>query len=847
MSAFATSGSSPLRLCRVLLCCVTLLAAMQAQAALALIREVDPGTTPRLGKDEALLAIGVDTSQPLDEVRIERDGFSINAGKLKEPPVGRSMQLYAVPVGLYRWDRVRVYAGLYRLDDDEEFYFDVKPGVINYPGDLVVRPRGWNRAVLHIANRGLGAMDWLDAQHPGLSASVPFAYSGHYGDPFPQAYRAAVAASAHKQKADAALPIPDPGKLPISINRLWQDQRIRLVDLNPRGDLLAEVVVEEDRTWAVDIFDLRGDRSFAVSLPGVRGETPQRVLESPSAIVALDWSGDDNLIVSIGTGRMRNVFVLQVQEQADGTRKYERLQVPRLGRVVSTIPGRPDAILYATESHLGLHVFRLDISSQETLNREKFRPKAALDRGFGDDMAWFADAAGALRVALVRAEDGPRFYHGRDGEFERGPLLEDLDGFVPQALSADGTRLYGVTEEEREQAELVAVDIASGKTMETLSRREGHDVIGPVLDETHRLIGASYIEHGQYVVEYFDDADAQIERRLQAAFPDRSVWILDRDAASGRFIVIVGGSDQPERLHTVDLESGRSTLLDDNRPWLASAKFAPSHVVRARSRDGLDIEAYLTLPAAAADGRVPLVLMPHGGPIGVRDVIAFNPEVQLIAALGYAVLQVNFRGSHGFGRAFREAGHGGLGTLIEDDIDAALQATLEKFPLDPQRMCVLGSSYGGYSALIAGVRWPGRFRCAVSMAGVSDLMLQFTVSDTGRSVEGRKALEEIIGDPDTQQAAIVANSPLYRVDELTLPVMLVHGTEDLRVDMEHSLRLRRLLALAGRPPVLAELEGEAHGIDDPGLRVATWRGVAGFLRMHLDAPVATPAAAAKTP
>ena len=833
------SGLSRPRSGRILACCIGLLVVMSAQPALALIREVDVGKIPKLGKDEALLAIGVDASHPLDEVRIERDGFSINAGKLKEPPAGRSMQLYAVPVGRYRWDRVRVFSALYRLDDDEEFYFDVQPGVINYPGDLVVRPHGWNRATLHIANRGLHMMDWLDTQHPALAASIPFAYSGHYDDPFPLAYRAAVAASAHKEKPDAVLPIPDPGKLPVSINRLWQPQRIRLVDLNPRGDLLAEVVMEEDRTWAVDLFDLRGDRTFAVTLPNVPGVTPERVLESPSPIVALDWSGDGNLLVSVGTGRLRNVFVLQVQEQADGTRKYERLQVPRLGRVVSTIPGRPDAILYSTESHLGVHVYRIDISSQDALNREKFRPKNALDRGVGDDLAWFADAAGSLRVALVHAEDGLRFYHGGDGHFERGPLLEDLDGFTPQALSGDGTRLYGITEEDRAQDELVALDVATGKMVETLFRREGRDVIGPVLDEARRLVGASYVEHGQYVIEYFDSADAQIDRRLREVFPGRSAWLLDRDSASRHFIVGVGGSDQPERLYSFDNESGRATLLDDNRPWLAKIKFAPSHVVQTRTRDGFDIEAYLTLPAAAADGKVPLVLMPHGGPIGVRDVIDFNPEVQLIAALGYAVLQVNFRGSYGFGRAFREAGHGELGTLIEDDIDAALQAALAKFPLDAQRMCVLGASYGGYSALIAGVRWPGRFRCAVSMAGVTDLMLQFTASDTARSAEGRKGLEEIIGDPDTQQAAIIARSPLYRVDELTLPVMLVHGTEDLRVDMENSLRLRRLLALAGRPPVLAELEGEGHGIDDPGLRVATWRGVAGFLRMHLDAPVAT--------
>ncbi|MBB5207386.1 alpha/beta hydrolase family protein [Chiayiivirga flava] len=816
-----------------LACCVLALHAAPVHA-LAVIREVDPGEAPRLKDGEALLAIAVDSSTPVQEVRIKREGFALNAGKLRDSQNGRSMQLYALPAGRYRWDRVRLFGLRYRLGDDEEFAFDVRPGVINYPGDLVVRPRGWFHAVMHVANRGLQAMDWLDAHHPALSAAVPFVYTGHYGDPFPAAYRAAIAAAPPAADPRAVLPLPDPGELPIAITRLWQPARVRLLDMNPRGDLLAEVVLEEDGTWAVDMFDLRADAGSAVASSATR-PAPERVLESPRPIVALDWSGNGNLLVSIGHGAERNVFVLQVRDQGDGTRTYARLQIPRLGRVIDALPGTPDAILFGSESHLGLHVHRIDIASQAALDRETFSPRRALDRGVGDDVLWFADAAGELRVAVIRGDEGLRLYHRRDGELTAGPLLHELDGFVPHALSADGAQLVGITGEDRAQDELVTVDVVTGRTVATLFRREGRDVVAPVLDEARAVVGAAYHEHGQYVVEYFDSEDASVGRRLQQAFPGRSVWMIDRNATRDRFVVSVGGSDQPDRVYRFDLAAGTATLLDDSRPWLARQRFAPSHLLRTRSKDGLDIEAYLTLPAAA-DRKVPLVLMPHGGPIGVRDVIAFDPEVQLLAALGYAVLQVNFRGSYGFGRAFREAGHGGLGTLIEDDIDAALQAALQAHPVDPQRMCVLGTSYGGYSALVAGVRWPGRFRCAVSIAGPSDLMLQFTASDTGRSAEGRATLEAMIGNPTTQRDAIIANSPLYNIAQLTLPVMLVHGTEDLRVDMEQSRRLQRLLALAGRPPVMAELDGEGHGIDDPAIRVAAWRAIAGFLRTHLDRP-----------
>jgi dipeptidyl aminopeptidase/acylaminoacyl peptidase len=228
--------------------------------------------------------------------------------------------------------------------------------------------------------------------------------------------------------------------------------------------------------------------------------------------------------------------------------------------------------------------------------------------------------------------------------------------------------------------------------------------------------------------------------------------------------------------------------------------------------------------------------MPHGGPIGIRNQRTFDPEAQFIASLGYAVLQVNFRGSTGFGRAFREAGHGQLGRLIEDDIDSAIQAALAAYPLDAQRMCMVGASYGGYSSMMAALRWPQRFRCVASMAGFSDRVLQFTASDSGRSAEIRALLETFMGNPHRELDEMLATSPLYRYHELDVPLLLAHGTEDLRVDYEHTRRLVRMLELAGRPPSVVTLYGEGHAMDSPHNRERLWQALAGFLRQHLDAP-----------
>jgi dipeptidyl aminopeptidase/acylaminoacyl peptidase len=239
-----------------------------------------------------------------------------------------------------------------------------------------------------------------------------------------------------------------------------------------------------------------------------------------------------------------------------------------------------------------------------------------------------------------------------------------------------------------------------------------------------------------------------------------------------------------------------------------------------------------------------VVVYPHGGPVGVSDDLNFNRDVQFLASQGYAVLQVNYRGSEGYGKAFREAGYRGWGRQIEDDIDAALREALAEYPLDESRMCTLGASYGGYSALISAIRNPGRFRCAISMSGVSDRALFFSASDNVRSVKAREQVERLLGNPRTDMAEMQATSPLYHASELTLPVMLVHGREDVRVDFEHTRRLVRMLNLENRPPVVMAIPNMGHSLDEPAMADVVWTGVAGFLQQYLGAPSAPAAAKA---
>ena len=813
-----------------------LLATCSAQA---MVHVVDPGEIPKLRPGEGLLLVEVDSNWALDSIRVKKDGAIFTSGVLSGIKEGHTARLYVVPAGRYAWHEVTAFwFARYQLKDKPEYAFDVVPGKITYPGDLIVRLTGPLSANLLVSNRGLRAMDWLESQHPALARDYAFTYTGHYPDPFPTFYKQARAAStASIADLSAVAEPPKPGTLPLAIRDLWRDDRISWVSLNPAGDLLVEALHEKDELWALDLVDLKSNSVV-------------RLAESPLQFAAMDWAGDRVLLAGVGERDGRQlVTVFRIGEDAAGKRTFQTLRIRESGHVLATAYSTPDRILfesYSDDDHVQVH--EMDISSNASLAH--FRPSARnrLNLGVEQDLGWYADGHGRLRAATAkRGDDRYVLMHGGDGVFQEVMEFDGIGGFKPQALSFDGDLIYGVSDDDRAQRDLVEFDPVQRKVTRTLFSKPGVDVIAPVLDDRRRPIGVLYFEGGRLVNEYFDANQQRLAAVVQQAFPGQTVTVADRSRDGKHLMLWVQGSAQPPVLYHLDIAHSQAVQLEPAAPWLAGKHFVPSQLVQVKSADGLPIEAYLTLPAG--EGKRPLVVLPHGGPVGVADRMLFNPEVQFIASLGYAVLQVNFRGSDGYGKAFREAGFNSQGTLIEDDIDTALAEVLAHYPLDPQRMCVMGSSYGGYSALVSTVRWPQRFRCAVSISGVSDRVLFFTASDGGNSAKGRKALERVIGNPNTDLDKMLATSPLYHYREMQVPVMLVHGGEDMRVDYEHSRRLVRMLNMAGHKPVMLSFDKEGHGLAEIDDIDKAYSGIAGFLREYLDAgmPAAGATTAAKAP
>jgi len=806
---------------RWLLLALTLGAALPVFAA---VREIAPGTEPALQPDEGLLLVEADADLDLNWLQIARlgpDGDDFDA--LHDTKPGVTARLLAVPAGRYAWRAVGPRNGKrYTFGSEEVEAFDVAPGRITYPGDMVIRAKS-DGVVFEKANRGLRAIDWLEAQHPQLARTTPVVYSGHYPDPFPAFYareRAALPAGADLSAVAAP---PAAGKLPLSPLDLWHYRRIDSASLNPAGDLVAEAVHENDALWAVDLVDLKT-------------HARTRLSEGTARIGALDWSGDRMLLASAGDDASRaRVTLFDIRTSDDGAPTFSSERLPNEGRVLATGYGVADQILFERRGNFG----RLEVVALDLARRDGTRPfdavlRGRLDNNADPDVGWFADGHGRVRAAMLHKDDGSRaLMYGEGTRFDAVLPLRDDGGFRPLGLSDEGDFVFGLSDEGG-QRDLVAFDPKQGKVVRTLFAKPGVDVLDAVLDAQGQPIGASYYENGQRVNTFFGGDAPTLQAALARAFPDRSVQIAGRSHDGATLLLWVEASDLPATLYRYDVADARAERVDVAAPWLEGHSFVPSVALQATSHDGLPVEAYLTLPAES--GPHALVVLPHGGPIGVSDRRNFNPEVQFLASLGYAVLQVNFRGSDGYGTAFREAGYHAAGGAIEDDIDAALQVALAKHPLDASRMCIMGSSYGGYSALESAIRWPDRYRCAVSIAGITDRMLFFTASDSGTSASTRSELERLVGDPGKEYDEMLATSPLYRYRALTLPVMLVHGREDQRVDYEHARRLVRMLNLAGNKPVMLSFDKEGHNWRDLNDIATAYRGVAGFLRQHLGVP-----------
>ncbi|HEX5184121.1 MAG TPA: S9 family peptidase [Allosphingosinicella sp.] len=446
-------------------------------------------------------------------------------------------------------------------------------------------------------------------------------------------------------------------------------------------------------------------------------------------------------------------------------------------------------------------------------------PKGVVRAGFGFDKGQFV-------LYYRNTADGPFRKIARWLD-EAHQTMTDVETVLP---SSDGDKGYVIANKATGRFGLYRYDLSTGAIGEPIYENPDVDIMqnGLGLSDSGELMSVDYIDTRRHTF-WIDPAMKAVQARLDKAMPDKVNDIVSIDAAEHFMVVSSSSGSDPGSFYIFDRAKGE--LREFARPFsrLDGAILAPVQPVRYAARDGLSIPAYLTLPVGRDLKALPLIVIPHGGPF-LRDDGHYDPWVQFLANRGYAVLQPNYRGSTGYGKAYVDAATGEWGRKMQDDLDDGVHWLVAQGRVDPKRVCIMGGSYGGYAAMWAAVRNPDIYRCAISLAGISDMpaMMHHDASVMTATRYIRDWRDRI----RTKGQDMASVSALPHVAEIRIPILIAHGKDDDTVLDSQSIRLHEAMDKAGKPNEFVLYPGEGHAFSKEADSVDFLKRVDAFLAKY---------------
>ncbi|QYJ71093.1 S9 family peptidase [Shewanella sp. FJAT-51649] len=438
-------------------------------------------------------------------------------------------------------------------------------------------------------------------------------------------------------------------------------------------------------------------------------------------------------------------------------------------------------------------------------------------------------------VRFVAGEDGKnitKVFYRKDGEWVNTDKLNlGLSDFKPISFADNKNSIYAAGRVGNETLGVYRINLETGEKAEII-QDEAVDPSNFWINGTNKQLYAVEFENGYPSYAFVDNNDnhAKLLKDLLAALPGHQVQIVSETRNGEQLVVIAFNDRNPGDYYLFDTKKLKLEYLTAARKWLDPEKMAEVKPISFTNRDGQKIHGYLTLPFGKEAKNLPLVVNPHGGPHGIRDWWGFDPQNQLLAQNGMAVLQVNFRGSGGYGERFEQAGYQKWGSDIQHDIIDATQYVIGQGFADKERVCIAGGSFGGYSALQSAVLAPDMFKCAVGFAGVYDLELMFDEGDVARTRSGTSYLKDVLGQ---DKATLKAMSPSENVAKLKANLLLVHGGDDERAPIEQLESLEKALKAHNYPYQKLVMNNEGHGFYNDEHRAKYYDQMLSFLKTNL--------------
>ncbi len=605
-----------------------------------------------------------------------------------------------------------------------------------------------------------------------------------------------------------------------------------------RLPFIAQPRLSPDGLSMAGLINIQGEQVIAMRSLFKSDEKPVYVRTPEGTQVTwLRWVGDNNLLV--GLYSLRPVEgerwpILRMVGIDRTTGKITTIMWDRLGQNAADVlwtasDGTPNILMAAQNSvYIGEdfwpEVWRVNIATGK---------RSSVLKGRTDVMDWFADSDGNIRTGVSYDDDHRKFkLFYRDPGASSFKAVDTADARQQEALTQPFLFIPGTSHA------LTLHDNAEGLTavyeMDLLTQQDVRTVYtapaGSEVDNVwvardgKTLLGVSYSGASSGTM-WLDPTLAEVQAAIDKSVPDKRARIVSMSEDRTRLLLIIDRPDTPGALYYFDITTNKMQRIAILNDKLGAKPLNPAKLIRYKARDGLEIEAVLTLPRDRPAKGLPIVMLPHGGPWG-QDTLDYDYWAQFIASRGYAVLQPNFRGSTGYGTPFMRKGEGQMGLAMQDDISDGLAWAAKEGIADPKRACIVGASYGGYAAMWGIARDPDLYRCAVSIAGVANLRRE--VNDFGDTIMGGKYKD----DWKRMTPDFAAVSPINSIPRIKAPLLLIHGKKDITVDYAQSESMFNKMRGAGKAVELVPMPLADHHFTREADRILLLSSIETFLARH---------------
>ena len=559
--------------------------------------------------------------------------------------------------------------------------------------------------------------------------------------------------------------------------------------------------------------------------PRAGGETLRVTSETERDIAGYFWKGSDRIVYLKDFKGDENFHLVAVDADGKNLVDLTPFEKVRAGIVDDLYDNDSEMIISLNKRNPEVFdVYRVDLNTKQL---------TLIAENPGNVTGWVTDHTGCIRLALVTDGVNSSILHRPDENtpFKTVITTNFKEQIQPLFFDFNNMLLFASSNIKRDKAAIVRVDPATAKEESIIFQHPEVDVSGLAWSRKRKVYTEVQFVTWRRERKFFDAEMEAIQNDLEKQLPGYEVDLQSGNKDESIFVVAAWSDRTLGARYLYDAASKKLTKLAEIAPWLPEGDLAEMKPITYKARDGLTIHGYLTLPHG--DGKnLPLVVNPHGGP-WARNSWGYDPEVQFLANRGYGVLQINFRGSTGYGRAFWEASFKQWGKTMQDDVTDGVKYAIAQGIADPKRMCIYGGSYGGYCALAGLAFTPELYACGVDYVGVSNLFTFLkTVPPYWKPM--LDMFYEMVGNPETDKALLAEASPVLHADNIRVPLLIAQGAQDPRVNVDESDQMVAALKKHSVPVEYLVKENEGHGFHNEENRFEFYEVMERFLKKYLS-------------